>query len=268
MIVMYTMSSPPTYLAEKNRHERDARIVFYEEPHIYEIDGQQGYTSVTTWNHSHFEHFDGNKIIDNMIKKGKLEDPTYKYYGKTRQEILDMWAQNGKEASGSGTKMHANIEYFYNKMEVVDESVEYEYFMKFYEDNKNLEAYRTEWNIFHEEMKLSGSIDMVYQDTNNGEFYIYDWKRSKSIDFDNKYGKTAHTECIKDLPDCNFWHYSLQLNVYRKILREKYDIHITKLCLVVLHPNNSSQSYDVVELPFMDDELEKLWEFRKRQLNA
>lgn len=78
----------------------------------------------------------------------------------------------------------------------------------------------------------------------------------------------AHTECIKDLPDCNFWHYSLQLNVYRKILREKYDINITKLCLVVLHPNNSSQSYDVVELPFMDDELEKLWAFRKTQLNA
>ena len=63
--------------------------------------------------------------------------------------------------------------------------VEYEYFMKFYEDNKNLEAYRTEWNIFHEEMKLSGSVDMVYQDTNNGEYYIYDWKRSKSIYNDN-----------------------------------------------------------------------------------
>ena len=59
------------------------------------------------------------KIIDNMIKKGKLEDPTYKYYGKTRQEILDMWAQNGKEASSSGTKMHTNVEYFYSKMEVI-----------------------------------------------------------------------------------------------------------------------------------------------------
>ena len=80
----------------------------------------------------------------------------------------------------------------------------------------NLEAYRTEWNVFHEEMKLSGSIDMLYKDTNNGEFYIYDWKRSKGIEFDSAFGKTAKTQCIKHVPDTNFWHYSLQLNVYRK----------------------------------------------------
>lgn len=259
---------PPTYLAKKNSHERDARIVFYEEPHIYEIDGQQGFTSVTTWNHSHFDHFDGEKIIEKMINSGKTKDPNHKYYGKTREDILEIWEKNRVEASTAGTKMHYNIECFYNNMEVNDPSIEFEYFMKFRNDNMNLEAYRTEWNVFHEEMKLSGSIDMLYKDTNNGEFYIYDWKRSKGIEFDSTFGKTAKTQCIKHVPDTNFWHYSLQLNVYRKILFEKYDINVTKLCLVVLHPENTSKSYDVIEVPFMDEELEKLWEFRKTQLLA
>jgi hypothetical protein len=259
---------PPSYLAKKNSHERDSRIVFFEGPHIYEIDGQQGFTSVTTWNHTHFSSFNSDEIIDNMIKKGKLNDPNHKYYRKTREEILEIWDKNRIEASSAGTKMHYNIECFYNNMDVSDTSIEYEYFMKFRNDNLNLEAYRTEWNVFHEEMKLSGSIDMLYKDTNNEEFYIYDWKRSKGIEFESGFGKTSTTKCIKHIPDTNFWHYSLQLNVYRKILFEKYNIKVTKLCLVVLHPENSSKTYDIIEVPFMDEELEKLWDFRKQQLTA
>ena len=55
-------------LETRNPHERDNHITFDEEPHIYTIDGDSNYTSVTTWNHSHFEHFDSDKVIDNMMK--------------------------------------------------------------------------------------------------------------------------------------------------------------------------------------------------------
>ena len=57
-----------TYLANKNKHPRDDRILFDEPTHVYTIDGDTGFTSVTTWNHSHFENFDSDKIIDNMMK--------------------------------------------------------------------------------------------------------------------------------------------------------------------------------------------------------
>ena len=61
-------------LAKRNHHERDDNIVFQEEGHKYTIlsDKDSAYTSVTTWNHSHFEKFNADKIIDGMIKKGKL----------------------------------------------------------------------------------------------------------------------------------------------------------------------------------------------------
>ena len=55
----------PTYLANKNAHPRDSHILFDEGPHIYTIDGDSDYLSVTTWNHSHFPHFDSDKIINN-----------------------------------------------------------------------------------------------------------------------------------------------------------------------------------------------------------
>ena len=44
----------PSFLAQKNAHERDSHISFEEAPHIYTIDGDSDYMSVTSWNHSHF----------------------------------------------------------------------------------------------------------------------------------------------------------------------------------------------------------------------
>ena len=58
----------PTYLAELHPHPRDKDISFEEGPHIYTVLGDRGgYTSVTTWNHHHFEKFDSNKIITNIL---------------------------------------------------------------------------------------------------------------------------------------------------------------------------------------------------------
>ena len=38
-----------SYLSEQNFHERDGHIIFDEEPHIYTIDGDSSYDSVTTF---------------------------------------------------------------------------------------------------------------------------------------------------------------------------------------------------------------------------
>jgi nucleoside-diphosphate-sugar epimerase len=42
-----------------------------------------------------------------------------------------------------------------------------------------------EWMIFDEDLKLAGSIDMVYENP-DGTLSIYDWKRSKDISKINK----------------------------------------------------------------------------------
>lgn len=107
---------------------------------------------------------------------------------------------------------------------------------------------------------------MVFRDKRSGEFLIYDWKRSKGIEYESYGNRSATTPCISHLPDTNFWHYSLQLNVYRKILQDKYGLQITGMALVVLHPDNANKSYEVVEVPFLDKEMADLWDYRKNQL--
>tara|TARA_Y100000992_G_scaffold128343_1_gene84398 strand:+ start:1524 stop:2336 length:813 start_codon:yes stop_codon:yes gene_type:complete len=255
----------PDYLAKKNAHERDAFITFDEGPHIYTVHGDSSFTSVTTWNHGHFPHFDEQGILDNIMKSRKRSDPTYKYYGKTREEIKEGWDKNRDEAAAAGTKMHYDIECYYNEMEVKNDSIEYEWFQRFVKDFPDLKPYRTEWMVYYEELKLSGSIDMIFENP-DGTLQIYDWKRCRAIEYENGFGQSAVNPVISHLPDTNFWHYSLQLNTYKTILELKYGKKITGMYLVCLHPNNCYKTYDRLEVPDLKKEMTDLFAQRKAQV--
>ena len=256
----------PTYLAKKNPHPRDQFITFEEVGHKYTVNGETGYTSVTTWNHHHFDEFDANKIIANILRGKKWStDPTYKYYKMTAKEIADSWDANRDAASGAGTNMHYDIECYYNGLTIVNDSIEYRYFQQFVADFPELRPYRTEWTVYYEELRISGSIDMLFENA-AGDLLIYDWKRCKEIAYDSPFGKTAKTACIGHLPDTNYWHYALQLNMYKTILEHKYEKKIVGLYLICLHPDNPSQNYERIEVPVLEREMADLMEFRKAEL--
>ena len=226
-----------SFLSKKNCHLRDKRIQFDEGPHIYSIDGDSSFTSVTTWIGQHFPHFDADKIIDKMMKSKKWTKS--KYYGQTKEEIKQLWRNTGKEACSLGTKMHYNIECYYNNNTVQDDTPEYKQFLDFQAKiGRKMKPYRTEWTVFDEELKIAGSIDMIFENP-DGTLVIYDWKRSKEIKKTNFF-ENATTECINHLPASNFWKYSVQLNTYRTILERNYGKKVTQavksLVFSVLEP--------------------------------
>tara|TARA_R110002020_G_scaffold68236_11_gene178631 strand:- start:966 stop:1733 length:768 start_codon:yes stop_codon:yes gene_type:complete len=243
------------YLSKKFPHERDSHITFDEGPHIYTIDGDSNFTSVTTWNHSHFQHFNADKIINKMMQSPKW--PSNKYYGNTKQEIKDLWEKNRVEASEAGTKMHYDIECFYNNNTVTNDSIEYLYFTKFH-NSQALKPYRTEWMVYDKELQLAGSIDMLYENE-DGTLDICDWKRSKEIKKYNRW-QSSTTECIEHLPDSNFWHYALQLNTYKFLLEKNYGKKIKNMYLVCLHPTNDT--YIKYNVPHLPQEINDLMELR------
>ena len=146
-----------------------------------------------------------------------------------------------------------------------NDSVEFSYFKNFVRDNPDLKAYRTEWMIYHEEMKLSGSIDMIFENP-DGTLKIYDWKRCEEIKHEAEFNKFATTPCIDHLPDTNFWHYALQLNVYKYILESKYGKKITDLYLVCMHPDNKYKNYQRIKVPVLEDEMPELVKLRLAQV--
>lgn len=282
-------------LSTRNSHERDANLQFDEPTHKYSITTDPGstYTSVTTWNHSHFPHFNADEIITKMMK-GKNWNASNKYWGLTSQQIKDQWTQNGASVSGAGTSMHFNIECFMNNpklegsythkemvslyeeekeqqeqnqkgLEEKEEPPEWTYFIQYAKAFPDLKPYRTEWMIYHEELKLAGSIDMVYENP-DGSLMIYDWKRCKDIAKSNSFNKYAVTECINNLPDTNYWHYSLQLNTYKAIIEAKYGKKVTSLYLVRLHPDNPKKTYELIKVPNLQDEIAELFDLRRKQI--
>ena len=278
-------------LSKRNPHIRDNDLVFDELTHKYTIttDPNSKYISVTTFNHLHFPKFDSDDIINKMMN-GKRWNSTHKYWGKTPQEIKDGWNKNALSVSGQGTNLHFDIECFMNQ-DIVDEesnepisythadllevyideiqqgnapvniSKEWGYFLQFIKDTPHLKPYRTEWTIYNEDIKMAGSIDMVYENP-DGSLSIYDWKRVKEINKTNNFKTYAITESIDYIPDTNFWHYSLQLNSYKLLLESKYNKKITDLYLVKLHPENISNSYELIKCAELTNEVSTLFKTR------
>jgi hypothetical protein len=306
-------------LGGRNPHPRDTHIHFEEGPHKYTIQGINGvtaeteFTSVTTLVHQHFEHFNAKEVIAAMMRnQKKWNDPVAnaKYYGKTAEEIEEMWSKAGRDAAAKGTEMHYKIECFYNDADATttpteeneierscdaslasfgesrtvsrrcspDTPPELKYFKNFHNEHvageqATLRPYRTEWTVFHEEARIAGSIDMVYEvitttatTTDPPAIAIYDWKRCREIVKTNRGNKFATHPAIEHIPDTNYWHYALQLNIYKYILQSKYNKTVTDLYIIVLHPE--AKNYQRIKLPDLQAEVAELFEERIRNFAA
>ena len=160
---------------------------------------------------------------------------------------------------------YTHKELYEKYMETIGEDVlktlplEWQYFIQFVKDTPHLKPYRTEWLIFHDDLKLAGSIDMVYENPDK-TLSIYDWKRSKEITRINQFNKFATNKTICHMPDSNFWHYALQLNTYKTILEQKYGKTVNDLVLVRLHPDIEEKTYELIPLPNLKREIEELFQ--------
>lgn len=250
------------YLKNKNPHEKDEDIIFKEKEHEYIVRGKK-YDSVTTFIGTLFEKFDSDKIIADILENEKMKNPKYEYYNMSKKEILKKWS----ESTQLGTRLHADIENFYNLISKKNESnkldftidnnsVEWTYFMNFYNDHKNhLEPYRTELRIYSEKVKISGTIDMLFlKKIEDGKIYvdIYDWKRSKNIYMGPSKTKSKE-KLISNMNDNNYEHYSLQLNLYKYILESEYNFVVEEMHLVVFHPYNDN--YQKIEVRNLQKEI-------------
>ena len=243
-------------LSYKNRHPRDECIQFDEPTHVYTVNGSsKGVVSCTKFLHEFFPHFDADAVIAKMMSSPKW--PQNKYYGQTAAEIKRGWNANGAAASGAGTAMHLAIEQFlHGHPEIIEPAVlatpEWKYFMNFWKDaSGDLVPYRSEWEVWSEEHKLAGSIDMIFYRKSDDSYVIYDWKRSKEIKMENSFGDGFGP--VAHLPDANYWHYTLQLNVYRWFLETFYGLKISDMYIMIFHPDNAN--YKRYKLNRLDDEV-------------
>ena len=109
---------------------------------------------------------------------------------------------------------------------------------------EGLQIYRTELNVYSAELNVAGQIDALFVDS-EGFFVILDWKRSARISFDSN---REMLPPLDHLPDCNGYHYAIQLNLYRFML-EAQGFRVSRMYLCAFPQAR------VIEVPRGDEEI-------------
>ena len=119
-----------------------------------------------------------------------------------------------------------------------------------------LQPFRTEICIFHCGLRVAGSVDLLCCDPSDSSLVIIDWKRSKEIRTDTVFRSMRPP--LQHIPDCNYWHYALQLNMYRYILESEYGFRVSSMYLAVVHPSLTKPR--VIAVPRMEDLIQAIEE--------
>jgi hypothetical protein len=236
---------------KKNASNRDTRIKFYPEPHVYTVDGIP-FKSVSGLISKYFPKFDSYGQAARLSPRNSL-------YGLPVEEIVGRWDAKGKTSAEEGTYLHAQIENYYLGKSY-DRPAEFEYFEDFHKVHSHLKPYRSEWRVFDEEMQVAGTIDFVAKE--GRAFDMYDWKRTrKVVDFEgdpitwDSYGKYGIGP-LSSISDTSYNRYCIQQTIYRYILEKNYGLKIRKMYLVVLHPEYNR--YFKVEAEYQPELLQEM----------
>jgi len=263
---------------------RDTKIDFTEADHKYYIDNEYAklknpeyiielpYTSTTTLIKQYFPIFQEDIIISNIVAGQKADS---KYYGMSAQEIKDLWSDIREDAKEKGTTMHFYFENILLENKTIMEKLQddngwclnelYKELKIKYPELLEYYIYRPEWRIFDEFNYICGSVDCVLIDKNKTHFIILDWKRSKRIDLSSP--RLGSHPITNTLQDCNYIHYSIQLNIYRYIIETRYSVPVQKMFMINLNPTSEKceiyqiqPMQNIVKAMFIDSKTRKIRE--------
>ena len=244
-----TADARPGALAQLHPFPKEDRITFAEAGHVYTVDGQRVPRSVTSLVHSFANEFDAARTVDAM---GVPEED--------RASLLQQWKLNGKVQRVRGQLLHFHAESLLNGCEIEEpHSPEFRQASAVYREfimALGLQPFRTEICIFHCGLRVAGSVDLLCCDPSDSSLVIIDWKRSKEIRTDTVFRSMRPP--LQHIPDCNYWHYALQLNMYRYILESEYGFRVSSMYLAVVHPSLTKPR--VIAVPRMEDLIQAIEE--------
>jgi len=221
------------------KYSKDKSVSFDSEAHTY-FKKDKKLISVTTFLSAFKNKFDSDYWSEKIAKRENT----------TKEVILKKWKDKAFKSTEIGTAIHKIFEdYTNNEYMIVNEELVFsipnlEY--SFYEDynkkrkiaidfikdffiSKRLTPIESEFIVY--DNYLAGQIDNISKDSENN-YYILDFKTNEKIDYDS-YNKKMKG-ILSEFNDSSFYHYSLQLSIYKEILKEYkikniYLVHITDI---------------------------------------
>lgn len=181
---------------------------------------------------------------------------------KEAEEVASNWEKEGETARKVGTDVHELIDLFYKTGERHSTCREFRLFLQFHSMVEKLGyiPFASEKKVFHQDLLLAGRVDMLYmhkdqKDAPKKKLWLVDWKRCKSI-HTTGYNDRTGLPPLDGLPDCNYQHYTMQLNVYKYLLKNIHGYEVNMMSLVVLHPEQTV--YSLYHVPDRQDLVHKM----------
>ena len=282
--------------------KQNGNVAFSEETHTYwNVDDNEKYISVTTLIHQFTQPFDKDfwsayKTLEKLLPKeswvvekkslltSKKFDPellevyniSKDEFNKAQQELLDLWDEENRKSCERGTKIHLDIENsFYTKAKDISLQKfgiggKFECKKDYPELDLQYGAY-PEYLIYYESddkvIRLAGQIDLIVKSGN--EIYLVDHKTSKKIEQKSGYNSSTRSSVkmkypLNNLPDCNFYHYTMQLSTYAWMLQKINPNFIIKDLILNHYDHNGKNT--LYRCQYLKDEVEKMLYFHKKQV--
>ena len=244
-------------LAQRNPLPRENLITFDEKEHVYTFRGVRVPRSVTGLLHAYTQEFVPQLAL--AVMRPEKREELAACGAVTDDEILARWRINGEVQRARGQLLHYHAEQTLNGREVEEphspELMQACCLINSFLPAHGLRPFRTEVCLHHEGLRVAGQADLICID-GDSRLVVCDWKRSREIRVDNPFRSLK--EPLQNLPDCNYWHYALQLNLYAYIIEDQYGYEVGSMLLFVVHPSITSPR--VIEVPRLHREISLLVE--------
>ena len=204
------------------KNKNGVELHFDEGPHEYYTLGADGhkttYTSVTELVGRFFPKFDADAIAPRVAAKR----------GVSTEDILREWRETADAACKFGTRVHECAEDTLRGNPLRNTPVDAREAETFKQAVAIAEKIRGKSEVlgiekvtFIEHLKLAGTVDLfVRNKCKDGtyKYWILDYKTNKKIEQDNPFQKFGYPP-FQNMPDNNFSHYTIQLNIYQRMLQ-------------------------------------------------
>lgn len=233
-------------------HPRNTAIDFDEINHIYTFkETGELFKGVTDLIEQFKKPFDSDAVASK--KTNTLEE---------KKLLLAQWENNRKQATQYGTNVHKAIEQYLMTGEIDFEYENEQKKAKELLDNLGLKFIAAEFLIWSNEIKRASSIDILCE--KDQKLVIVDSKTmKKEIEYMSfKSAKMKYP--LHDVLDCKFYHQSLQVGIYKKILEKEYNMPVSNENYI-LHINQPSNIGLTIPIFDLEDEISNLFEYIKRK---
>lgn len=241
---------------------------FIDETHTYYYKGEKVSISTTGLIHQYSNEFDKWEMSANVARKR----------GMSQLEVLEEWRIENLHSTIKGSMIHEfaqslwegkdyifkydNIPDEINIRRLQEELLVMSYqAINFYKDYKDLyDLVGCEIYLGVPDFDECGATDMLLKNKFTEELLVIDFKSNKRIDYES-FGHKKMKVPLQKYEDCNYIHYSIQLNAYSYKIEYMTGIKVKEKLLIYF--DCTKDNYEVIEPLEMKKEVIEIYENRR-----